>query len=98
MHSFHTPFADLSPVALNDVSVGGSESVKLVTTPMPAQQKAFDLMNINPAKLFPAAGRRDSENHVTDKEKLVFCALKFRLTHFSTTDLPAARAGNQLRE
>lgn len=98
VHSFHTPFADLSPVALNDVSVGGSESVKLVTTPTPAQQKAFDLLNINPAKLFPAAGRWDSENRVPDKEKLVFCAVKFRLAHFSITALAAACARNQLRE
>ena len=72
MHSFHALLADLSPVALNDVSVGGSESVKLVTTPTPAQQKAFDLLDINPTKLFPAAGRWDSENRVPDTEKLVF--------------------------
>ena len=57
VHSFHTLLADLSTVALNDVSIGGSESFKLVTTPTPGQQKAFDLLGVNPRSMFPQAGR-----------------------------------------
>ena len=57
VHSFHTLLADLSTVVLNDVSIGGSESFKLVTTPTPGQQKAFDLLGVNPRSMFPKAGR-----------------------------------------
>ena len=57
VHSFHTFLADLSTVVLNDVSIGESESFKLVTAPTPTQRKAFDLLGVNPAKMFPAAGR-----------------------------------------
>ena len=57
VRSFHTLLADLSTVALNDVSIGGSESFKLVTSPTPGQKKAFDLLGVNPARVFPAAGR-----------------------------------------
>ena len=57
MHSFHTLLADLSTVVLNDVSISGSESFKLVTAPTPNQRKAFDLLGVNPAKMFPEAGR-----------------------------------------
>ena len=56
-HSLHTLLADLSTVALNDVSVGGSGSFKVVTTPTPGQRKAFELLGVDPAKMFPAAGR-----------------------------------------
>ena len=57
VHSFHTLLADLSTVVLNDVSIGESESFKLVTTPTTGQQKAFDLLGVNPRKMFPKAGR-----------------------------------------
>ena len=57
MHSFHTLLADLSTVVLNDVSIGESESFKLVTAPTPGQQKAFDLLGVNPRSMFPKAGR-----------------------------------------
>ena len=56
-HSLHTLLADLSTVALNDVSVGGSGSFKAVTTPTPGQRKAFELLGVDPAGMFPAAGR-----------------------------------------
>ena len=57
VHSFHTLLADLSTVALNDISIGDSESFKLVTAPTPGQQKAFDLLGVNPRSMFPKAGR-----------------------------------------
>ena len=57
VRSFHVLLTDLTTVALNDVSIGGSESFKLVTAPTPGQKKAFDLSDINPAKPFSAAGR-----------------------------------------
>ena len=56
-HSLHTLLADLSTVALNDVSVGGSGIFPVVTTPTPGQRKAFELLGVDPAKMFPAAGR-----------------------------------------
>ena len=56
-HSLHTLLTDLSTVALNDISVGGSGSFKVVTTPTPGQRKAFELLGVDPAKMFPAAGR-----------------------------------------
>ena len=52
VHSFHTLLADLSTVALNDVSIGESESFKLVTTPTPGQKKGI------------RSPRRQSEEHV----------------------------------
>ena len=57
VHSFHTLLADLSAVAVNEISIGESGSIKLVTAPTPTQQKAFDLLDISPTKMFPAAGR-----------------------------------------
>ena len=57
VHSLHTLLVDLSTVVLNDVSIGESESFKLVTAPTPGQQKAFDLLGGNPGKMFPQAGR-----------------------------------------
>ena len=57
VHSFHTLPADLSTVALNDISIGDSESFKLAAAPTPGQQKAFDLLGVNPRKMFPQAGR-----------------------------------------
>ena len=57
VHSFHTLLADLSTVVLNDVSIGDSESFKLVTKPTPGQQKAFDLLGVNPRNMFPKADR-----------------------------------------
>ena len=57
MHSFHTLLADLSTVVLNDVSIGESESFKLAAAPTPGQQKAFDLLGVNPKSMFPKAGR-----------------------------------------
>ena len=56
-HSLHALLADLSTVALNDVSVGGSGSFPVVTTPTPGQRKAFELLGVDPVKMFPAAGR-----------------------------------------
>ena len=57
VHGFHTLLADLSTVALSDVSLGGSGSFAVVTTPTPGQRKAFELLGVDPAKMFPAAGR-----------------------------------------
>ena len=57
VHSFHTLFADFSTVALNDASIDGSESFKLVTSPTSGQKKAFDLLGANPTRMFPEAGR-----------------------------------------
>ena len=57
VHSFHTLLADLSTVVLNDVSIGESESFKLAAAPTPGQQKAFDLLGVNPRSMFPKAGR-----------------------------------------
>ena len=57
VHSLHTLLADLSTVALNDVSVGGSGSFAVVTPPTPGQRKAFELLGVDPAGMFPAAGR-----------------------------------------
>ena len=54
VHGFHSLLADLSTVALNDVSLGDSGSFAVVTTPTPGQQKAFDLLEIDPAKMIPA--------------------------------------------
>ena len=57
VHSFHTLLADLSAVAVNEISIGESGSIKLAAAPTPTQQKAFDLLDISPTKMFPAAGR-----------------------------------------
>ena len=57
MHSFHTLLADLSTVVLNDGSIGKSQNFKLVTSPIPTQRKAFDLLGVNPSKMFPEADR-----------------------------------------
>ena len=79
VHSFHTLPADLSAVAADDVAIGESESIKLAAAPTPTQQKAFDLLGINPTKMFPAAGRQESANRVPDKKNLSFCNVKFSL-------------------
>ena len=79
MHSFHTLPADLSAVAVDDVAIGESGSIKLAAAPTPAQQKAFDLLDINPTKMFPAAGRQESANRAPDKINLCFCNVKFSL-------------------
>ena len=57
VHSLHTLLADLSTVVLNDVSIGESESFKLAAAPTPGQKRAFDLLGVNPRKMFPQAGR-----------------------------------------
>ena len=57
MHSFHTLLADLSTVVLNDGPIGKSQNFKLVTSPIPTQRKAFDLLGVNPSKMFPEADR-----------------------------------------
>ena len=57
VHSFHTLLVDLSTVAPNEVSIGVSESRKLVTSPTPGQNGAFNLLGVNPSRMFPAAGR-----------------------------------------
>ena len=57
VHSFLALLADLSTVVLNDVSSSKSESFKLVTASTPGQRKAFDLLGVNPRKMFPEAGR-----------------------------------------
>ena len=56
MHSFHTLLADLSAVAVNEISIG--ESIKLVTAPTPTQQKAHtqhfrDVMPMQSWCIFP---------------------------------------------
>ena len=57
MHSLHILLADLSTVVPNDVSIGESESFKLAAAPTPGQKRAFDLLGVNPGKMFPQAGR-----------------------------------------
>ena len=57
VHNFKSLLADLSTVALNDVSLGGSGSFAVVTTPTPGQQKAFELLGIDPAKMIPASDK-----------------------------------------
>ena len=57
VHSLHTLLVDLSTVVLNYVSIGESESFKLVTAPTPGQKGAFNLLGVNPRKMFPQAGR-----------------------------------------
>ena len=49
--------ADLSSVALNDISVSGSGSFKVVMTPKPGQRKAFEPLGVDLAGMFPAADR-----------------------------------------
>ena len=76
VHSFHTLLADLSTVALNDVSIGEYD-------PDARAKKAFDLLGANPATVFPKAGRQESANRVPAKGNLSFCAVKFRLADCS---------------
>lgn len=57
VHNFHTLLADPSNVAVNDVSVDGSGTIVVVTTPTLAQNKAFNLLGIDSTIIFPAAGR-----------------------------------------
>lgn len=66
--------------------------------PLPyPQHRAFDLLDINLAKMFPETGRHDSTNCVADKENCVFCAVKSKLAihHYSFAFLPESvpRAG-----
>ena len=56
-HYFLALLADLSSLSVTDFSIGESGSVKLVTAPTPTQQKAFDLLDMNPTEIFPAVGR-----------------------------------------
>ena len=57
VHSLHTLLADLSTVALNEVALGSSGTVPAVTTPTPGQRRAFELLGVDLAKMFPDAGR-----------------------------------------
>ena len=57
MHGFLALLVDLTTVALNDVSTGGSENFKSAATLTPGQRKEFDLLGVNPTRMFPAAGR-----------------------------------------
>ncbi len=79
VHSYLVLLADLSTVVLNDVSIGESESFKLAAALTLAQRKAFDLLGVNPAGMFPEAGRQDSANRVPAKENLRFRAVKCSL-------------------
>ncbi len=56
-HSFHTLLADLSTIALNEVAVGSFGTIPAVTTPTPGQRRVFELLGVDLAKMFPAAGR-----------------------------------------
>lgn len=69
--------SNLSTVALNEVSIGRSESFKLIKASTPGQRKAFNLLGVNPTKIFPAVGRQNSVNRVPAKENLHLCAVKF---------------------
>ena len=57
MHGFLALLVDLTTVALNDVSIGGSGNFKLAAASTPGQRVAFDLLGVNPTKMFPAVGR-----------------------------------------
>ena len=57
VHSFHTLLADLSTVALNEVALGSSGTIPAVTTPTPGQRRAFELLGVDLAKMFPDADR-----------------------------------------
>ena len=56
-HQIAAMLAELSAISVTDFSIGESGSIKPAAAPTPTQQKAFDRLDINPIKLFPAAGR-----------------------------------------
>lgn len=59
--STHALLADLSTIALNEVALGPSGTIPAVATPTPGQRKAFEPLGVDPAKMFPAAGRWKTE-------------------------------------
>ena len=59
LHSFPTLLADLATVNLNEVTLTDklTSRFQVVTTPTPLQQKAFDLLQVTPARMFPVADK-----------------------------------------
>ena len=59
LHSFPTLLADLATVNLNEVTLTHklTSRFQVVTTPTPLQQKAFDLLQVTPTRMFPVADK-----------------------------------------
>ena len=80
VHSLHTLLADLSTIALNEAALGSSGTIPAVTTPPPpGQRRAFELLGVDPAKMFPAAGRWKTKKGLADKGNLRFWPVTFSL-------------------
>ena len=61
------------------LALGSSGTIPAVTTPTPGQRRAFELLGVDLAKMFPAAGRKKTEKGLAGKGKLRFWPVKFSL-------------------
>ena len=64
VHSFKTLMADLATLSLNEVTLPGSPDHRfpVITEPTTLQEKAFELLGIDPGNLFPANRQVDFTN------------------------------------